>query len=231
MKWVVTGLALVIAANAITLATVARERAAPATLATIDICSANVVGGGRSEEPPALLLRTVPDTGPVPAGLDAAGLRALGFSEAVIAAVGQPADSTFRRPRERPAWVRLRQRGDSLERFVVVAVAARRDLLPPDSTSLVVRGRIGVFARYVPPSAGPEAAGSHDHAAMGRPARGTLYPAVVEVIPGALHLDRGQSATLQGLPSDSGGCRPRGRAVIASGASGGIWVEAVPARY
>ena len=230
MKWALIAGALVVTADAIALVSVARERAAPATLSSIDVCSGNLVGGGRSEEPPALLLRIAPDSVPVPTGLDAAGLRALGFPEVVIAGVGRPPDSTFRRPRERPGWVRLRQRSDSLGRFEVVAVAARRDLLSADSTSLVVRGRVGVFARYSPPPAGPTAAEGHDHAAMGRrPSKGLLYPAVVEVIPAALYLDRGQSSALRSLPSDSAGCRSRGRAVIASGAIGGIWVEAVKA--
>jgi hypothetical protein len=95
------------------------------------------------------------------------------FGEAVIAAVGRERDSTFRWPRSRPAWVRLRQRSDSLEQWAVVDVAPLRARLARDSTSIVVRGLVGVRERR--PAPPPDPATGHDHAAMGRlHARGDL---------------------------------------------------------
>jgi len=201
MKWTVIPIAFVAAVNAVVLVSVAREGAAPAAFATIDVCRGEVQGGGTSNEPPDLLLRRAADS-LTPRGLDSAGLRALGFSEAVIAAIGRPRDSTFRWPRPRPAWVLLRQeaKSASLERFVVVAVAPRRDGLVPDSTSLLLRGRVGIS----------------DH------------PFVAELIPSSLHLDREQSTALHHAAA-SVGCGRVGSVVIASGAYGGIWVQSVTA--
>jgi hypothetical protein len=217
MKWALIAAAGVIAVNAIVLVEVARERAAPASQTTIDICGADLVGGGTSDEPPALLLRIATDTFPLPSGLEASGLRSLGFSGDAIAAVGRPPDSTFRWPPQRPAWIRLRQQGGSLERFEVVAVAALRADRVQDSTSLVVRGRVGLSVRYRKSRGGP---------ATPVPGQGVLTPVVVEIIPAALHLSRSQNAALR-RSTQAGGCGTIGRAVIASGANGGIWVESV----
>ena len=54
-----------------------------------------------------------------------------------------------------------------------------------------------------------------------------IYPAVLEVIPVQLHLDRQQIATLRAALTDTAGCAVTRQAVIANGAKGGIWVEAV----
>jgi hypothetical protein len=53
------------------------------------------------------------------------------------------------------------------------------------------------------------------------------YPVVIELIPRQLHLDRSQIATLRGALGDTAGCAVKQQAVIANGANGGIWVEAV----
>lgn len=219
MKWAIAAMALVVVANGVVLLSAGRERAAPATLTTIDVCAGHLVGGGTSDAPPALRLAVAPESLSIPAGLDAPGLRALGHAEAVIAAVGRERDSTFRWPRPRPAWVRLRQRSDSLEQWAVVEVAPQRELLPRDSTSIVVRGLVGIRERRTEPPPSP---------AAGRIRRpGVLYPAVLELIPPQLHLDRRQMATLRGALTDTVGCAIKGRAVIANGANGGIWVEAI----
>ena len=226
MKWLVLALAGVAAVNAVVLVSVARERAAPATYATIDVCRQELVGVGRSDEPPALLIRLAAESLPAAPGLDAAGLRDLGFPEAVIAAIGRPRDSTFRWPRPRPAWVLLRQRHDSLMRFAVAAVAPRRERLTADSTSLVLRARIAIIDRWLG-SPAPAPAGGHVHASPADSSRVVLHPAVVEIIPQALHLERDQIAAFRDSTAAPGACRRVGRAVIASGANGGIWVRSV----
>ena len=226
MRWAIAAMVLAVVANGIVLVSVGRERAAPATLTTIDVCAGHLIGGGPSDEPPALRLAVAPESLSTPAGLDAPGLRALGFREAVIAAIGRERDSTFRWPRARPAWVRLRQRSDSLAQLAVVEVAPRRELLPRDTATIVVRGLVSlrVHGSGPPPSAGP----GHDHAAAGRGRTpGTIYPAVSAPIPSQLHLDRLQIAVLGGLLIDTVGCAVKKQAVIASGANGGIWVESV----
>ncbi len=226
MKWALAGVALVVASNGVVLIGAGREHATPVTLTALDACAGHLIGGDSSDEAPALRLVVAPESLSVPAGLDAPGLGALGFSEAVIAAMGRERDSTFHWPRSRPAWIRLRQRGDSLEQLVVVEVAPRRELLPPDTTSLVIRGLVGVRERRSGPA--PDPAGGHDHAAMSRSGTpGVIYPAVLEVIPSQLHLDRHQMVTLRGALTDTLGCALTRQVVIAHGAKGGIWVEAV----
>jgi hypothetical protein len=226
MKWAIAAMALVVAANGVALVSVGRERAAPATLATIDVCNGHLIGGGASDQAPALRLVLAPESLSTPAGLDAPGLRSLGFAEAVIAAIGRAHDSTFRWPRPRPAWVRLRQQSDSLEQLAVIAVAPRRELLVRDSASIVVRGLVGIRLRWSGPP--PAAAGDHDHAAMSRGgAPGLTYPTVLELIPSQLHLDRLQIAALRSALTGTDGCAVKRQAVIANGAHGGIWVEAV----
>jgi hypothetical protein len=226
MKWAIAAVALVVVANGVVLVSTGRERAAPATLSPIDVCAGQLVGGGTSEEPPALRLSFAPDSLSTPAGLDAPGLRALGFGEAMIAAVGRERDSTFRWPRSRPAWVRLRQRPDSLDQWAVVEVAPRRELLARDSATIVVRGLVGVRERRSGPS--PEGMPGHEH---GGPVRlrtpGVIYPAVIELIPPQLHLDRLQIAALRSALTDTVRCAVTKRAMIANGANGGIWVESL----
>ncbi len=226
MKRAIAAMALVVVANGFVLVSAGRERAAPATFTTIEVCAGHIVGGGTSDEPPALKLSVSEDSVPTPPGLDAAGLRALGQDEAMIAAMGRTRDSTFRRPRPRPAWVRLRQRADSLEQWTVAEVAPRRELLAPDSASIVIRGMVGVRElRSGPP---PEGMAGHQHGPRGPDQRPrVIYPAVVEVIPFQLHLDRHQIATLRAALTDTTGCGVTKQAVIANGAKGGIWVESV----
>lgn len=226
MKWAIAAIALVVVANGVVLVSAGRERAAPATLATIDVCAEHLIGGGTSDDPPALRLEIAPEPLARPAGLDATGLRALGFAETVIAAVGRERDSTFRWPRARPAWVRLRQRRDSLGRWAVAQVAPLRARLARDSTSIVVHGLVGLQERRRAPP--PDPATGHDHAAPGRVGRpGVIQPAVLELIPVQLHLDRRQMAALRSALPDTAGCARKWQAVIANGASGGIWVEAI----
>ncbi len=226
MKWAIAAMALVVVANGVVLVSAGRERSAAATLTTIEVCAGHLIGGGTSDEAPALRLRVAPDSLSIPPGLDAPGLRALGYPEAVIAAVGRERDSTFRWSRSRPAWVRLRQRSDSLREFAVVDIAPRRELLAPDSGSIVVRGLIGFRERRNGPP--PDAMAGHEHAAPGlvRTA-GVIYPAVIELIPFQLHLDRRQLGTLWGALTGRAGCAVTRQAVIANGGNGGIWVESV----
>jgi hypothetical protein len=229
MKWAFAAAALVVVANSVVLVSVRRERSAPATIATIDVCPANLLGTRSSDEAPAIRLRLVADSPPVVPGLDAAGLKALGFSDPTAMAAGRLRDSTFHWPSPRPAWVRLGQPGDSLGSFTVLEVSPRREALSRDSTSLILHGLIGYRERWNEPAPPPAAGGAaHDHAAMVRGRNpGILYPAVIELIPSLLHLDRGQIAQLRaGLP-DSAGCTVRHRVQIANGSAGGIWVQEV----
>jgi hypothetical protein len=225
MKWAIAAMTLVVAATAVVLTSAWRERAAPATLTSIDVCAGHLIGGGASDQPPALRLVLAADSLSTPPGLDAAGLRALGFAEAAVAAVGQQRDSTFRWPRTRPAWVRLRQRADSLEQLDVVEVAPRREQLARDSGSIVIRGLVGFRERRSGPP--PDAVAGHDHGRMGRRPPGVMYAAVIEPIPWQLHLDRDQVAALRATLADSAGCRSKKRAVIANGARGGLWITEV----
>lgn len=229
MKWAITAAALVVVANGVVLVSEQRERRAAATITAINVCSSNLVGGGSSDDPPAIRLMLGYDSSTATRGLDAAGLRALGFSDANVMAAGRPRDSTFRWPAGRPGWVRLRQMGDSLGSFVVIEMASRRDQLTADSTSLIVRGLVTLRERSVAPPPDAAASGAkHDHAAMTHaPAPGLIYPTVSEVIPSLLHLDREQIVQLRaGLP-DSVSCSAKRRALIANGVAGGIWVERV----
>jgi hypothetical protein len=226
MKWAIAAIALVVVANGFVLVTSGRERAAPANLATVNVCAGHLIGGRNSDVPPALRLAVVAESLSLPAGLDGPGLRALGFTEPAIAAVGRERDSTFRWPRSRPVWVRLRQRSDSLAQWAVVEVAPRRELLAPDTASIVVRGLVSFRVRWSGPP--PEVTAGHQHGVAGRlRMSGEVYPAVTEVIPSQLHLDRSQIATLRGALGDSAGCVVKQQAVIANGAKGGIWVDAV----
>jgi hypothetical protein len=227
MRWAIAAAALVVLANGIVLISERRARREPATVTAVDVCSANLVGGGGSDDPPAIRLGISADSPSVARGLDSAGLRALGFSEASAVAAGRQRDSTFRWPTARPGWVRLRQNNDSLASFTIVEVAPRREQLAGDSTSLILRGLIAFRERRSEPAPGPAVSGAaHDHAAMTRgPTRGVLYPAVIEVIPALLHLDREQIAQLRAAIPDSAGCTVKQRAVIASGSAGGIWVQ------
>ena len=159
----------------------------------------------------------------VPAGLDSAGLRALGFDDRVIAQIGRGRDPGFRWPLARPAWVLLRQRQDPSRVLEVVQVAPRRELLRPDSTTLVVRALAGLRLWR------------NDHPR-------TVYPAVLEIIPAALHLDRQsvaalpigsrpQSAALSRSPShhrqrcERGnlGCRGQASPILPSSATNRGW--------
>jgi len=225
MRWAVSAMALVVAANVAVLVSAGRERAAPVTLTTIDVCAGHMIGGGTSDEAPAIRLVIAQDSLPVP-GLDAPGLRLLGFGDAAIAAVGRERDSTFRSLRPQPAWVRLRQRTDSLAEWAVVEVAPLRDQLVPDAASIVVRGLVGLRERRSGPPPSPAAA--HDHRPGGQVRdRGIIDAQVVELIPSQLHLDHGQVAALRGALADTRGCATKRQAVVAGGAKGGIWVESV----
>jgi hypothetical protein len=108
----------------------------------------------------------------------------------------------------------------------VVDVAPLRARLARDSTSIVVRGLVGVRERR--PAPPPDPAAGRDHAAMGRlRAPGVISAAVLELIPAQLHLDRRQVAALRRTLTDTAGCARTRQAVIANGANGGIWVKAI----
>jgi len=229
MKWAIAATALVVVANGVVLVSEHRARGAPATLTAIEVCSANLLGGEGSDDPPAIRLGLAADAPSVVQGLDSAGLRALGFSEASVLAAGRQRDSTFYWPRTRPGWVRLRQNDDSLGSFAVIEVAPRRAQLAGDSTSLILRGLITFRERRNdPPPASSAGGAGHDHAAMapdGTP--GIVYPTVSEVIPALLHLERDQIAQLRASIPDSLGCSVKQRVLIANGANGRIWVAAL----
>lgn len=215
---------LVVVANGVVLVSARRERALIGAFTAIDVCAEHLTGGGDTDEAPALRLILAPDSMTDPSGLDEPGLQALGFADAAISAVGRERDSTFHWPRPRPAWVRLRQRPDSLAQWAVTEVVPLSGRLERDSTSIVVRGLVGFRERRQEPS--PDATAGHQHGATA-PAgtRGALYPAVLEVIPLRLHLDREQIAALRGTITDTTGCAVKAQAVIASGAGGAIWVD------
>jgi hypothetical protein len=229
MKWAIVAAAVVIVANGVVLVSERRERSAPATHTPIEVCAADLLSAGNADEPPAIRLAITADSPRVVPGLDADGLRALGFNEASVAAAGHPRDSTFHWPRARPAWVRIGQRGDSFAQFLALEVAPRREALTADSASLILRGLVSFREQPGQPVPDSMAAGAgHDHAALKRELpSGVLYAVVSEVIPSRLHLDREQSAALRAAIPDSGGCSVRRRVRIANGASGGVWVEGV----
>ena len=226
MKWALAAASLVVVANVAVLVQARRERSPVAAFTSIDVCAEHLSGGGDTDEAPALRLILAPDSMTDPSGLDEAGLRALGFADAAIGAVGRERDSTFHWPRPRPAWVRLRQRPDSLAQWAVTEVVPLSGRLERDSISIVVRGLVGFRERRQEPP--PDATAGHQHgAAAPAGTRGALYPAVLEVIPSRLHLDRGQIAALRSVVGHTMECGMKGQAVIASGAGGGIWVESV----
>lgn len=224
MRRAAAAMGLVVLANGVVLISAQRERAAPASRTTVAVCARHVIGGGTSDDAPALRLWLAPESLSTPIGLDVAGLRALGFAERVVAAVGRERDSTFRPPRARPAWVRLRQQGDSLEEWIVLEVRPLREGREEDSLSIVVRGLVVIRER----PAAPPSDSAPGHAAM-LPAHptGVVHPAVAELIPPQLHLDHRQIAILRSGLSDTATCAVKRQAVIVSGANGGIWVESV----
>ncbi len=226
MRRAIAAMVLVVLANGVVLVSARRERAAPAARTTVAVCARHIIGGGTSDDAPALRLWLAPESLSTPLGLDAAGLRSLGFAEKVIAAVGRERDSTFRSPRARPAWVRLRQRSDSLKEWSAVEVHPLGARPVPDSTSMLLRGLVAIRER--PASPPPDPAPGHDHAAMvgPRPA-GVIHPVVIEVIPPQLHLDHRQIAILSSGPAETAWCEVQRQAVIVTGANGGIWVESV----
>jgi len=217
---------LVVLANGLVLVSARRDRVAPAARTPVAVCARHIIGGGTSDEAPALRLWLAPESLSTPTGLDASDLRALGFAEQVVAAVGRERDSTFRSPRARPAWVRLRQRSDSLHEWSAVEVQPPGARPAPDSTSVVLHGLVVIRERPTAPP--PDSAPGHDHAAMPRahPA-GVVHPFVIEVIPPQLHLDHRQIATLRSGLAESAGCEVQRQAVIVTGANGGLWVESV----
>lgn len=229
MKWAIAAAALVVVANGVVLVSEHRARGAPATMTAIDVCPANLEGGGGSDDPPAIRLTIAAESLSIAAGLDSAGLRALGFSETSVLAAGRQRDSTFHWPRARPGWARLRQTDESLGSFTVTEVASRREQLTPDTTSLILRSLVAFRERRSEPAPGSTmSATGHDHAAMARIGTpGVLYPAVIEVIPVLLHLDHEQIARLRAGMTDSAGCTQRHRVRIANGSAGGIWVQEV----
>ncbi len=180
MRRAAAAMGLVVLANGVVLISAQRERAAPASRTTVAVCARHVIGGGTSDDAPALRLWLAPESLSTPIGLDVAGLRALGFAERVVAAVGRERDSTFRPPRARPAWVRLRQQGDSLEEWIVLEVRPLREGREEDSLSIVVRGLVVIRER----PAAPPSDSAPGHAAM-LPAHptGVVHPAVAELIP------------------------------------------------
>ena len=219
MRPTLAALALIAVANTVVVVSASRERAAPATFTTVEVCASHLMGGAGSDDPPALRLALLRDTSTTPRGLDSAGLRALGFDQADIAKVGRPRVDSARWTLERPAWVRLRQRDDSLRWFRAVEVAPRREQLAPDSNSLIVRGLVAIrYLRIGPPP---------QHADGTAPAD-IIYPVVDEVIPAMLHLDRQQIADLRAALPDTTGCSITRPVVIAQGANGGLWVHEVP---
>ena len=223
MRWAIAGGLLVLVANAMALVPLRRERAEPATVATLSLCSGQLVGGPGSDLAPAIRLALAPDSGPPVPGLDAEGLRALGFRGEVIEVVGKERPAEFRWPMTRPAWVRLRQApGDSLHQFVVVEARPRREQLVADSTSIIVRGLVGLRQRMEgPPAPLPE---GHDHGAAALPGRAPLYAGVLELLPRQLHLDWAQVTALRAIPDDRTACGGTRTVRVANGAEGGIWV-------
>ncbi len=224
MRWALGGIALVVVANVIALVPVRRERAEPATLATLSLCSGQLVGGPGSDLAPAFRLTLAPDSGPPAPGLDADGLRALGLSAQVIAVIGRERPAEFRWPTPRPAWVRLRQPADdSLHQFVVAEVRPRREELAVDSTGIIVRGLVGLRQRMTgPPAPMPE---GHNHG--GPPPQGGpayMVATVLEVLPRELHLDWAQVSALRAAPGDSSACGGTRYVRVANGAEGGSWV-------
>lgn len=220
MRRAIGGVVLVVAANTIALVPVRQERARPATLAPVSICSRQLVGGPGSDMAPAIRLELAPDSGPPAPGLDAAGLRALGFTDRVIAVIGQERPTGFHWPSPRPAWVRLRQAPeDSLHQFVVAEVRPRREQLAADSGSILIRGLVGLRQRMVPSPEGHQHGGAAP-ATVPAP----LTPGVLEVLPRELHLDWAQVTALRAVRDDSTACGGARRVRVAQGAEGGIWV-------
>jgi hypothetical protein len=226
MKWAIAAAALVVVANGLVLVPVQRERSAPVSRTTIHVCPEQVHGGGEADEPPAVRLRLRPDAGPTPAGLDSAGLRALGFSERAVAGVGKARDSTFRWGRGRPAWVRLREATDSLGTLMVVEVAARREQLVPDSSSFRMRGIVALRERWSEATPA-DTSGPEPHRPVPGDGRGVVYPVVAQLMPGELHLDRQQIVAVRSAFGGSGVCAPPAPLQIANGAGGGVWVVGV----
>ena len=222
MRWAIAAVAVVVAANAVTLLSITRERdAGAAGVATIPVCENQLVGGPGSDMAPALRLVLAPDSFGTAPGLDTAGLRALGHPSSFLAAVGQVRPERFPWPVERPAWVRLRPGADSLHLLEVAEVRARREDLTPDSASFIVRGLVGARERR---DAQPAAEG-HTHGAPVRYTPGIIYPAVLSVMPAQLHLSRERIEALRAVPLDSSACGGDRTVRVVSGVAGGVWVE------
>lgn len=222
MKWALVAAGIVVLANGVTIGQAARARGpAPVRLATVTVCARRVIGGPGSDIAPALHLDFTVDTLAPPDGLEAEGLRALGFGAQEIASIGAPPDSGYRPRPVRPAWLRLRQGSDSLRRLVVAEVRPALAALAPDTGSIVLRGSVGIRYRWVPPD---RAAGGHDHGGGAAVRPGVMAATVVELFPARLHLNRAQVRALQALPNDSTTCGGERRVTIAGATGGALWV-------
>lgn len=209
-----------VVANAAAFVLIRIDRTGTISRTPVAVCRAQLAGSGSPEEQPQLVLSFAQDSGAV-TGLDSAGLRRLGFSGADLAILGQrqPGRSEYRWPRPRPAWVRLRQSDSAGRGFQPVEVARSRTALPPDSTSIVVRARVGLGLQF------PAAPRDSDH--VHRPGEGaTVVGRVFEILPARLYLERPQFEAVRDALTDSSGCSLR-RAVLASASGGGLWVAEV----
>jgi hypothetical protein len=210
MKWGVAAVALVVVANGIGILPARHERNGTLSMIEIRVCADNLVGGATPDAPLRLRLDLATDsTGTAVPGLDVNGLQALGFPHEVAGAIGGPFPTRPRGLALRPAWVRIRQQDAPQSRFVVVAVAPTLAALPRDSSSLVIRGLVGLT---------PITRGGADR---------ILTPMVREVLPAELHLDHFQVTVLQGARHEPTPCAAGLKAELANGAAGGVWVEAV----
>ena len=203
----VGALAVVVLANAFAIGPVWRERAGDVRRVTIVACPAQVAGGyGEMDRLRLMIHADAYDPGP--AGIDAAGLAALGFDENAIAGLGDSASSYQRLASVRPAWVRIQQRPDSGRAWQVLAVGPTRQSV--EGEGLIVKGRIG-FAYE---------------------ARGTVglrrVAQVFSTVPTSLYLTSTQAERLRELRSSDVQCTKGMPVVIGNGRDGGAWVESVP---
>lgn len=151
-------------------------------------------------------------------------LVALGFDRADSALLAMTKPPARRWP-VRPAWVRLRPDSARGGRLVVDALGPTRASMGRDTTSIVVRVRVGWMYRGSPNPA--PAGGDSTTSASPRQQTPVFRFGILELIPAALHITAEQDRAIRQVTAGRE-CRGSSmRAVIANGPAGGVWVERI----
>ncbi len=224
MKWLLPA-AIVLVTSAVAIIPAWREQRLVVGRVAMVTCAEDVgdeAAGSPSQTLRFQLAEEVPGQEPE---YTADQLVALGFDRADSALFGMTKSPAGRWPAVRPAWARLRPASARGGRLVVAELGRSRAGVWRDSSSIVVRVRVGWIYRSVPgaaPAISDSMGPAHPRQELPKFRFGVL-----ELIPAALHITAEQDRAIRQVTA---GRECRGspmRAVIANGPAGGLWVERV----